>query len=300
MITANGLTMRYRSGKGIFDLSFAIEEGEAFGYLGPNGAGKTTTIRVLLGFMKANQGSCLINGLDCWSKASDIQRNLGYIPGEIAFLTGMSGSEFLQLLSDMRATKDAARRKKLAERFEIDTNMPIRKMSKGMKQKLAIIAAFMHDPAIYILDEPTSGLDPLMQKRFIELVLEEKRRGKTMLMSSHMFDEIERTCDLAGIIRDGKLVAIEDITALKQARRRKYVVTLESAGAIEALKHAGLSFVDLGQNRVEITVSGKADAFINQLSTVAVESLDVSALSLEEVFMQFYGEEEKQNELTAV
>lgn len=290
MIDVSGLAMQYRSGKGIFDLSFSIGEGEVFGYLGPNGAGKTTTIRNLLGFMKANRGSCSINALDCWSKAAEIQKNLGYIPGEIAFISGMKGNEFLRLLSDMRRIKDATTQKKLAERFEIDTNMSLRKMSKGMKQKVGINAAFMHDPAVYILDEPTNGLDPLMQKRFVELILEEKRRGKTILMSSHIFDEIERTCDRAGIIRDGRLMAIEDVAALKQAWQKKYIITLESTGGVEALKHAGLSLVELGQNRVEITVGGKADTFIKQLSAVTVESLDVDPLSLEEVFMQFYGQ----------
>jgi len=293
MITVDGLTMKYRNGRGIFDVSFSIEEGEVFGYLGPNGAGKTTTIRNLLGFVKPNRGSCSVNGLDCWSKAAEIQRNLGYMPGEIAFLNNMKGNEFLKLISDMRATRDIVRQKKLAERFEIDTNISIRKMSKGMKQKVAIIAAFMHDPAVYILDEPTNGLDPLMQRKFVELILEEKKRGKTILMSSHVFDEIDRTCDRAGIIRDGKLVAIEDIQALKQTQQKKYVVTLESLKDAEALQHMGLNIVASNQNRMEIIVSGKVDSFIKILSTVNVESIDVSALSLEEVFMQFYGQEAK-------
>jgi ABC-2 type transport system ATP-binding protein len=147
MINVMDMTMRYKSGKGIFDLAFAVKEGEAFGYLGPNGAGKTTTIRNLLGFMKPDAGGCTIAGLDCWRQADEIHRRLGYLPGETAFFTNMKGTEFLRLLSDMRGTKDTARQKKLAERFEIDAAVPIRKMSKGMKQKIGIIAAFMHDPA---------------------------------------------------------------------------------------------------------------------------------------------------------
>ncbi len=293
MITTNELTMRYRNGKGIFNLSFTIREGETFGYLGPNGAGKTTTIRNLLGFMKAQQGACTINGLDCWSQAAKVQKNLGYIPGEIAFLSGMKGSEFLRLLSEMRSTKDTSRQQALSERFEIDTEMPIRKMSKGMKQKVGIIAAFMHDPAIYILDEPTNGLDPLMQRRFVELILEEKRRGKTILMSSHMFDEIERTCDRVGIIRDGKLVAVENVAALKHTRQKKYIVSVESDQDVEKLKHSGMNIHDLGQKRLEVMVTGSTNAFIRQLSTVSVESLDVSTIDLEKVFMQFYGQEAK-------
>jgi ABC-2 type transport system ATP-binding protein len=293
MINANGLTMAYKNGKGIFDLSFSIREGEAFGYLGPNGAGKTTTIRNLLGFMKADKGTCSVGGLDSWEQAAEIQKNLGYIPGEIAFPGGMRGGEFLRLLSDMRGTKGLSRRKELEERFEINPNQPIRKMSKGMKQKIGIIAAFMHDPAVYILDEPTSGLDPLMQKRFVELILEERKRGKTFLMSSHMFEEVERTCDRVGIIRDGHLVATEDVGALKKSRQRKYIVTVESAAEMEALKKTELDVTELGHNRAEVTVGGSADRLLKLLATVTVESLDVAALSLEEIFMQYYGKEAK-------
>ena len=293
MIAVHGLTMRYPSGKGIFDLNFSVREGEAFGYLGPNGAGKTTTIRHLMGFMKAGQGSCAIDGLPCWEKAAEIQKRLGYIPGEIAFPGGMKGGEFLSLLSNMRGTKDDARQKRLAERFEINVSFPIRKMSKGMKQKIGIIAAFMHDPAVYILDEPTNGLDPLMQKRFVELVLEEKRRGKTILMSSHMFDEIERTCDRAGIIRSGHLVAVEDMALLKKAQKRKYIVTLGSAADAAILKSKGLQVADMGDSRVEVTVGGRVNDFIKQLASVTVDNIDIGSLSLEEVFLQYYGQEGK-------
>lgn len=291
MITANGLTMQYRSGKGIFDLCFTIQEGETFGYLGPNGAGKTTTIRTLLGFVKANRGSCSINGLDCWRDAARIQRVLGYIPGEIAYINGLKGNEFLQLLSDMRSTKNHTRQKELSARFEIDSNMPIRKMSKGMKQKIGIIAAFMHDPAIYILDEPTNGLDPLMQRRFVDLILEEKRRGKTILMSSHMFEEVERTCERAGIIRDGRLVAVEDISQLKNERQKKYIVTLENDEDALVLERADLRLFKLSPHRWEVTVGGSTNSFIRLLSAVTVENLEVSTLDLEEIFLRYYGQE---------
>jgi len=203
----------------------------------------------------------------------------------------MTGTGFLNLLSDMRGTKDSSLQKQLAERFEIDTNFPIRKMSKGMKQKIGIIAAFMHDPSVYILDEPTNGLDPLMQKRFIGLVLEEKHRGKTILMSSHIFDETDRTCDRVGIIRSGRLVTVEDIQVLKQTQKKKYIVTLESQNDITKLKQLGLEITEAGDRRVEVLISGKADSFVKSLATVGVESLDATSLSLEEVFMQFYGQE---------
>jgi ABC-2 type transport system ATP-binding protein len=292
MIEVRGLTKKFGNGKGVFDLTFSVEKGEVFGYLGPNGAGKTTTIRQLLGFIRADSGACKIGGLDCWASASEIQKHLGYIPGETAFISGMKGSEFLRLLSDMRRTRDDTRRQKLEALFEIDTVVPIRRMSKGMKQKIGIIAAFMHDPDVYILDEPTDGLDPLMQRRFVELIQEEKGRGKTVLMSSHQFDEIERTCDRVGIIRAGKLVSIRDIAALKETRQRKYLVTLGSPEDVEALSADGLALTRLSGNRVDVTVSGSADELIKRLSRVAVESLEAGTLTLEEIFMQYYGQGE--------
>jgi ABC-2 type transport system ATP-binding protein len=300
MIDVKGLSKDYGNGKGVFELTFAVKEGEVFGYLGPNGAGKTTTIRQLLGFIRPDAGACSVAGLDCWTRAAEIQKRLGYIPGETAFITGMKGGAFLRLLSDMRRTKDAVRQKKLEELFELDTSMPIRRMSKGMKQKLAIVAAFMHDPDICILDEPTDGLDPLMQRRFVELILEEKGRGKTILMSSHQFEEIERTCDRVGIIRKGKLVSVQDIAALKALRQRRYVVSLESESDADALRGAGLALGKLGAGRFEVTVSGRADELIKKLARVTVDGLETDAITLEEIFMQFYGQEVRNNELSAL
>jgi ABC-2 type transport system ATP-binding protein len=292
--------MRYRNGNGIFDLSFEIPEGETFGLLGPNGAGKTTTIRVLLGYMKPDKGSASINGLDCWLNADAIHKNLGYIPGEIAFMNGMKGDEFLRFISDMRGPGVFSRRKELEERFEINTHLSLKKMSKGMKQKIAIITAFMHDPALYILDEPTNGLDPLMQKRFIELLLEEKQRGKTILFSSHLFDEIERCCDRTGILREGRLAGIENMATLRQIRQRKYVITLGSAKDGEVLKRRLVNLVDMGRNRFEITVSGEIDSFIKTLSSVTVENLEVGPLNLEEVFMRFFRQEANNRVITSL
>lgn len=236
MIAIDALTKRYKKNRGVFDLSFAVKKGETFGYLGPNGAGKTTTIRHLMGFVKPDSGSCSVNGLDCWRDAAKIQRFLGYIPGEIAFFNGMKGDAFLDLISEMRGIKQPPLKKMLIERFELDTKVTIRKMSKGMKQKLGIITAFMHDPAVLILDEPSSGLDPLMQNRFVELVEEEKRKGKTILMSSHVFEEVTRTCDRTGIIRDGKLVAVENVHSLNAAQQKSFIVTLEAASDADVLK----------------------------------------------------------------
>src|SRR5690554_5708821 len=198
IIEVNNLTKIYRNGKGIFDVTFHIQEGEVFGYLGPNGAGKTTTIRQLMGFTNANKGNCSIMGLDSRKDAHRIQNSVGYLPGEISFFDNMTGTDFLKFMSHLRRSKPPSRKEELIQEFQLDPTRKIRRMSKGMKQKLAIVTAFMHDPRVYILDEPTSGLDPLMQKKFIQLINREKKRGKTILMSSHSFDEIDRTADRVG------------------------------------------------------------------------------------------------------
>jgi ABC-2 type transport system ATP-binding protein len=177
MIRLQQVTKRFRNGRGIADLSIEVKKGEVFGYLGPNGAGKSTTIRVLMGFLRPDSGTASIGHRDCWKDAAQIHEMVGYLPGEISFLEGLNGMEFLRLLGGMRKLQNTKRRDELIQRFEFDASTPIKKMSKGMKQKLAIVAAFMHRPEVLILDEPTSGLDPLMQQRFLELIEEEKQRG---------------------------------------------------------------------------------------------------------------------------
>ena len=261
------LVRDYGGGKGVFDVSFHVDQGEAFGFLGPNGAGKTTTIRHLMGFLKPKSGSCTINGLDCWRERDKVQARLGYIPGEISFFEDISGAEFLKFIAQYRGIGSQTRKEDLLERFELDPKSKIKKMSKGMKQKLGIVAAFMHDPDILILDEPTSGLDPLMQNRFIDLVAEEKKQGKTILMSSHMFEEVERTCDRIGIIRTGRMVAVDAAAALRERHTRSYTVTLENESAAEAFA-ADINGVRDG---LKVTVTTKQ--------------------SLEEIFMNYYGGE---------
>lgn len=291
MISVENLSKVYTNGKGVFDVDFKVLEGEVFGFLGPNGAGKTTTIRVLLGFTNATRGSCSINGLECRTHAADIQKQLGYVPGEIAFFENMTGTQFLKFLADMRGTKNTKYRDKLIEQFELETDHNIRKMSKGMKQKLGLVAAFMHDPAILILDEPTSGLDPLMQRRFIKLIMEEKKRGKTILMSSHLFDEVDRTCERAAIIREGRIAALEEIASLKSSLRKSYLVGVAGDSDIAKIKASGLEYQVVDEGRVEIIVSGDYSKLLKTLANCNVTSLDVAAQSLEQVFIRYYGKE---------
>lgn len=287
-IAINRLTKKFSNGKGIFDVSFKVNKGEVFGFLGPNGAGKSTTIRHIMGFIQPDDGSCHVNDHDCWSKATEIHRNVGYLPGEISFFEGMTGYEFLKMIAGMRGLKDTSNRDQLIERFQFDVKTPIRKMSKGMKQKVGIVAAFMHDPAILILDEPTSGLDPLMQRLFTELILEEKERGKTILLSSHSFPEIERTCDRVGMIKSGRLIAVEDVHHLQSVQRRLFEVTVKSEQDAHRLVHSDLEIVKQDGHRVQIAVQGDYNQFIQHLSQCHIQNLDLHSQSLEGIFMHFY------------
>lgn len=291
VIEIKNLTKAYTNQKGIFDLSLNIEKGEVFGYLGPNGSGKTTTIRHLLGFLNADKGSCSINNMDCRSDAAKIQSELGYLPGEIAFFNDMSGMQFLKFMADMRKLKDFSRAEELIQLFELDTKGRLKKMSKGMKQKIGLICAFMHDPSVLILDEPTSGLDPLMQNKFIELILEEKKRGKTILMSSHSFEEVDRTCDRVGIIKEGRLIAVESVMTLKQSQRKTYVISFDTNEMAAAFTEENFNVISIHNNVVKVVVAGNLESLISTLTKYKLTGLDVSSQSLEEVFLHYYGGE---------
>lgn len=291
IIEINGLTKDYGDHKGNFDLTFSIEEGEIFGYLGPNGAGKTTTIRHLMGFLTPEKGSVKILGLDCMSSSAEIMKHLGYLPGEIAFFDGMNGMEFLNFMTEMRGMTDIDLRDRLVDLFELDTKGKIRKMSKGMKQKLGLVCAFMHDPRVLILDEPTSGLDPLMQKTFADLILEEKSKGKTILMSSHSFEEIERTCDRVGIIRQGELIATENMHDLRLKRRKIYLVVFDnSLSATRFANTSGFDIIDVNDNTIKLSILGNVTEFIKTLHNYTVLDLNTETSSLEDIFMHYYGD----------
>lgn len=289
VIEITNLTKRYGERKGVFDLSFGVAEGEVFGCLGPNGSGKTTTIRHLMGFLNPDAGECRILGLDCRRQAARIQRELGYLPGEIAFFDGMKGLEYLRFMSRMRGRKWAGRADEMLERFQLDPSGRIKRMSKGMKQKLGLVAALMHDPAILILDEPTSGLDPLMQAAFAQLILDEKRRGKTVLMSSHSFEEIEKTCDRVGILKDGRMQGLVQADTLRGHRRRAYVVRFDRPEDQAAFAASGLEVIRQAPGEVHVSVTGDLQPFFQALSGSRATGLDALSQRLEDIFINYYG-----------
>lgn len=291
MIKIDHLTKKYSSGKGIFNVSFEVQKGEVFGFLGPNGAGKTTTIRQLLGFTNADEGYCTINGLDSRLHSKDIHKSLGYLPGEISFFDDMTGNEFMNFMQSLHSHKDKTIRNQLIERFELESDRKIKKMSKGMKQKVALITAFMHNPDILILDEPTSGLDPLMQKRFIEFILEQKALGKTILMSSHMFEEVERTCERVAIIKEGRIVAIEKISDLNEKVIKQYLVSLKDNESVSKLLSSSLDTKIVNTHQVEITLHNNTNEMLGVLSDLNVDNIDSVEQSLEQIFISYYGKE---------
>ena len=292
MIEISNLSYVYPSKKGIFDVGFNVKKGEVFGYLGPNGAGKTTTIRSLMGFVSPIGGYCRVNGLDCWKDACEIQKSVGYLPGEMNLMDSMNGMEFLKFMGKMRGMKDFTRMEELIERFELDTSGKIKKMSKGMKQKIGIITAFMHDPDVYILDEPTSGLDPLMQIEFSALIAEENKRGKTILMSSHIFEEVQKSCSRVAIIKDGRIAAIEDVKALTTQKTKTYLLTLGRAKDMDIILKSGFEAERVSENTVKISALYPFNDFYKMLQQCDVLSLDSQQVSLEDAFMKYYSSKE--------
>lgn len=291
IIDIQDITKDYGGGRGVFDIAFQVKRGEVLGFLGPNGAGKTTTIRQLMGFLKPDKGKVLILGKDCFKEADQIARFVGYLHGEIAFIDSMTGMEFIRFIARMKGMKELGRARQLMEQFELDPSPKIKKMSKGTKQKIGIVCAFMQDPDILLLDEPTSGLDPLMQSAFIDLILDEKKKGKSLLLSSHIFEEVERTCDRAAIIREGRLAAVEDIEKLRQNKRK--IVELKFPSAEMALDFASrMPSARRNGESVTVKIKGNMDALVKLASEYSVADLDIKTQSLEEIFMHFYGGKE--------
>lgn len=292
VIELSHVTKEYKNNKGIFDINMTVERGEVFGYLGPNGAGKTTTIRHLMGFLHPDAGSCQILGMDCFMQAKQIKARLGYLAGELAFMDDMTGEKYLEFMMQMKHMKNPRRMYELMDLFELDARGKVKRMSKGMKQKIGLICTFMAEPDVVILDEPTSGLDPLMQNRFVELILEEKKKGTTILMSSHIFEEVEKTSDRIAIIRAGKIVSVEDMKTFGSKRKKIYSVTLrDAASAKHFAKEVGTLVRSVEENRVELMVKGAPAEILRQIAAAEPIDLAVKTQSLEELFMHYYGEE---------
>lgn len=299
-IEVKQLTKDYGYGRGVFDVSFSVDKGEVFGFLGPNGAGKSTTIRHLMGFSKPDSGSTKIFGQETFDRYYEVLGKVGYIPGEIALPAGLTGIEFIEMMRNLQKTRNDRMLKYMRELFELsDVSLSgeTKRMSLGVKRKLAVVTAFMHDPEVLILDEPTSGLDPVMQENFIKFIHEEKKRGKTILLSSHIFSEIDSTCDRIAIIKDGKIVSEFIADELKHASKKFYTADfneekdlaaftakVQSVPSVNVISTSGLT-VNLSVEDSDI------NAFIRLLSDSNAKSFSNRRESLEDYFMKFYKED---------
>lgn len=300
VIDVEHLTKDYGFGRGVFDVSIHVEKGEVFGFLGPNGAGKSTTIRHLMGFSKADEGEVKIFGEPTFDKYYEILKRVGYIPGEIALPAGLTGKEFIKMMQDLTGIHNEERLKMLRDIFELDDASllcDVKRMSLGVKRKLAVVSAFMSDPEVLILDEPTSGLDPVMQERFVDFIHEEKKRGKTILLSSHIFSEIDNTCDRIAIIKDGKIVSEFIANDLKHASRKYYTVDFKTEAEKKKFLEKAVvikSFTLINDKDKEINISIE-DKDLNEtidiLSLVKVAKFSNRRESLEDYFMKFYKED---------
>src|SRR5919204_4940364 len=293
-IEVHGLTRYYGRRRGVLDVSFHVNEGEVFAFLGPNGAGKTTTIRQLMGLLRPTSGSAHVFGLDCWSDSPRVKERIGFLPGEMRLYEHLTGRAFLDYFASFRKSRDRKRLDALLERLELDVSQQIRHMSKGNRQKLGIVQALMHDAPLLVLDEPSSGLDPLKQVTFLQLLHDERARGKTIFLSSHAIPEVERIADRVGIIREGRLVAVESIESLKSKRARH-------AGVLFSAPVDGARFTSLDGVRVlsraddgkryELAVPGDLRPLLRALADLPLEDLTLAGADLETIFLHYYAEE---------
>lgn len=291
IIRIEGLTKFYGKQRGVLDVDLEVRRGEVFGYLGPNGAGKTTTIRLLLDFIRPTRGHATVFELEAHRHSREIRRRIGYIPGGAGALLydNLTGAELLRYMGYLRGGVDWGLVKGLAARLDGDLGRPIRTLSQGNRQKLGLIQAFMHKPDLLILDEPTVGLDPLMQQEFYRLIAEFKAEGQTVFLSSHILTEVEQLCDRVGIIREGRMIVVEEMEALKARSLHKLEIHFATMVPQEAFARiSGVRDVMVEDSVLRCTVIGTLDAMIKAAAQFEVVNVISHEPSLEEIFLAYY------------
>ncbi|NHN57745.1 MULTISPECIES: ABC transporter ATP-binding protein [Halorussus] len=286
-IETSGLTKYYGDTRGIEDLSLSVREGEVFGFLGPNGAGKTTTIRTLLGFVEPTGGSATVLDRDVTDEAALIEakRRVGYLPSNPGFDEDVTGRRLVRYHDDLKGDE---RSDELLEVFDAPVDREIGEYSTGNRQKLALVLAFMHDPDLVVMDEPTAGLDPLMQERLYEFIEDERERGTTFFFSSHVLSEVRRVCDRVGIIREGRLVAMEGVEELLDRSGKRVRVSVEGSLDPADFDLPGVHDLDAGDGEAAFMFTGEYDALLDHLRNYSVRDLEIEEAPLEDVFMKFY------------
>jgi len=293
-IGARRLSKVYHGGHGVYDLEFAVEQGEIFGFLGPNGAGKTTTIRTLIGLLRPTAGALTVFGLDSWLQSAQVKAQLGFVSADPRLYEKMTGAAFLDFMAGFRPCGTLQNGLKLAAEFDLDVHPQIRHLSRGNRQKLLLVQGLMHDPPLLVLDEPTGGLDPIAQAAFLGRLEVERSRGKTVFLSSHNLAEVERIADRVGIIRDGRIVATEKIDTLRALRARKMEVMLERPlpeGFFEGLPGVRLLEEREAGRRIQLSIQGSPAQLIKRLGAAPVTDFVFPPADLEGVFMHYYRDE---------
>jgi ABC-type multidrug transport system, ATPase component len=281
------LTKSYGSRRGIVDVSFEVAEGEVFGFLGPNGAGKTTTIRTLLGMLRPTSGRATIFGLDAWRDAPAVHRRLAYVGSDPGYLGELTAGAQLDVLAALRGLKPGAWRT-VAERLELDPSIPVRKLSRGNKQKIAVVSAFMGEEPLLVLDEPTTGLDPLMQRVFLALIAEARAAGRTAFVSSHNLAEVERACDRVGIIRDGRLIEVTRVQTLLAEHWRSVNLMLGGPAPAGTFDMPNVEVVTASARDVHLMVRGDVNPILRRLASLDVLDVSITTPDVEDIFLRYY------------
>ncbi len=289
VIETEELSKSYGGARGIERVSMTVERGEVFGFLGPNGAGKTTTIRTLLDLLHPTSGTATIFGLDSRRASRAIRARVGNLPGDFAYDPRLTGHELVSFLAELRGMHSLGRASELAERFQANMDRPLGQLSRGNRQKIGIVQCAFHNPELLILDEPSSGLDPLMQEEFLAFVAEERDRGRTVFLSSHELDEVQRACDRVAIIRNGRLVAVESVEEVTGRSYRH--VALEFADTVDLAEFSripGVSGLVHEGRRLRFRAEGAVDPVIKAAARHTVIELELSRPTLEEIFLTYY------------
>lgn len=288
-VETSGLTKDYGNGRGIFDLDLSVAVGEVFGFLGPNGAGKTTTIRLLMGLIHATSGSARIFGLDSDRDSVAVKGKVGYCPGELPQFGGWRGSEIVTYIAGLRGDVRDSAVTSLAQRLDLDLGRKYREYSHGNKQKLALVLAFMHEPALVILDEPTTGLDPLHQQEFYGIVRDARERGATIFISSHVLSEVEHVCDRVGIVREGRLATVSALEDLIGMRAFRVDIDFADAVPVDRLRAVeGLEQLEITDHRATGLLRGTFEPLMDAIAGTRVVGLTSREPTLEEIFLTYY------------
>lgn len=290
VLRTHNLSKNYGKVKALDGVNLEVNEGEVYGYIGPNGAGKTTTIRILLGILQATRGNATVFGKDAWKDAVEIHKHVAYVPGEVNLWPDLTGGEIIDLFFKLRGSNNKNRRDTLIEKFNLDPRKKCRTYSKGNRQKVALVAAFAAEAELYILDEPSAGLDPLMEKVFRECMMEVKRKGKTVFLSSHILSEVERLCDRVSIIRQGKIIESGSLKEMRHLTRTNII--LETREPVESLeKQKGIH--DLLKNGTEYSFqvdTEELNNIIKYISQYDIIKLESAPPTLEDLFLRHYEE----------